>query len=225
MSTARVLLVDDQMLFRRGIRALLEEAEGFDVVGEAANGAEALEQVRVVDPEVVLMDVRMPVCNGVEATRKIKAERPQVKVVMLTVSDEEDALFDAIKAGADGYLLKDLLPDELFEMIRGVLLGETPISPAVAGKLLGEFRRRPRREASHQVGWDLTPREREILQLVAAGQSNAEIAARLYIVEGTVKNHLHNILEKLHLKNRVQAAAFAIREGIITPPDPQQDRP
>jgi DNA-binding NarL/FixJ family response regulator len=164
------------------------------------------------------MDVQMPVCTGVEATRAIKAERPETRVIMLTVSDADDDLFDAIKVGADGYLLKDLRPEELFQMIRGVVAGETPISPTVASKLLGEFRKRPWRQAEQTAGSDLTQREKEILQLVASGLSNAEIASRLYIVEGTVKNHLHNILEKLHLQNRVQAAAFAIREGIVKPP-------
>lgn len=221
MSQTTVFLVDDQLLFRKGMRALLDETDGFDVIGEASNGAEALERIRLKNPDIVLMDVQMPVCDGVEATRQIKAESSGVKVVMLTVSDDDESLFDAIKAGADGYLLKDLRPEELFEMLHGVLRGETPISPVVAGKLIGEFRRRPWREANESGGWDLTQREKEILQLVADGKSNAEIAAQLFIVEGTVKNHLHNILEKLHLQNRVQAAAFAIRERIVDPPNGQ----
>jgi two-component system nitrate/nitrite response regulator NarL len=222
MDQITVFLVDDQVLFRRGIRALLEDSDDFDVIGEASNGAEALERIRLREPQIVLMDVQMPVCDGVEATRRIKAELSGVKVVMLTVSDDDDSLFEAIKAGADGYLLKDLRPEELFEMMHGVLRGETPISPAVAGKLIGEFRRRPWRNTNETAGWDLTQREKEILQLVAGGKSNAEIAAQLFIVEGTVKNHLHNILEKLHLQNRVQAAAFAIRERIVDPPNGQQ---
>jgi two-component system nitrate/nitrite response regulator NarL len=221
MDRITVFLVDDQVLFRRGIRALLEDSDDFDVISEASNGAEALERIRLREPQIVLMDVQMPVCDGVEATRRIKAEFSGVKVVMLTVSDDDDSLFEAIKAGADGYLLKDLRPEELFEMMHGVLRGETPISPAVAGKLIGEFRRRPWRNTTETVGWDLTQREKEILQLVAGGKSNAEIAAQLFIVEGTVKNHLHNILEKLHLQNRVQAAAFAIRERIVDPPNGQ----
>ncbi|HEU4759977.1 MAG TPA: response regulator transcription factor [Dehalococcoidia bacterium] len=219
MSPIRVLLVDDQLLFRKGLRALLEDQQDFQVVGEAADGAQALERVRATTPDVVLMDIHMPVCGGAEATRLIKGERPATKVVALTVSDEDEDLFEAIKSGADGYLLKDLRPEELFDLLHGVLNGETPISPAVAGKLLTEFRRRPWREPSQGVGWDLTARELEILRFVAAGLSNAEIAARLYIVEGTVKNHLHNILEKLHLENRVQAATYAIREGLVEPPN------
>ena len=220
-SKIRVILVDDQLLFRRGVRALLEEEPGIEVVGEASDGREGVELARATRPDAVLMDVNMPVLNGIEATRIIKSERPETKIVALTVSDEDQDLFEAIKAGAQGYLLKDLRPEELFEMIRGVMRGETPISPAVAGKLLNEFRKRPWHEPSEAAGWDLTARELEVLQLVAEGLGNAEIAARLYIVEGTVKNHLHNILEKLHLENRVQAAAYAIREGLVEPPRKQ----
>lgn len=220
-SPIRVLLVDDQLLFRKGLRALLEEEPDVEVVGEATDGREAIGLARATRPDAILMDINMPVLNGVQATRLIKAERPEVKIVALTVSDEDTDLFEAIKAGAQGYLLKDLRPDELFEMLRGVMRGETPISPAVAGKLLSELRRRPRHEPSEAAGWDLTARELEVLRLVAEGLGSAEIAARLYIVEGTVKNHLHNILDKLHLENRVQAAAYAIREGLVEPPRKQ----
>lgn len=221
----RVLLVDDQLLFRKGVRSLLDEEPDMVVVGEASNGLEAVQQALAREPDVVLMDINMPICGGVEATRQIKAKRPETKIVALTVSDEDDDLFEAIKTGAEGYLLKDLRPDELFQMIRGVMRGETPISPAVAGKLLSEFRRRPWRQPSQRAGWDLTARELEVLQLVAEGLGNAEIAARLFVVEGTVKNHLHNILEKLHLENRVQAAAYAIREGLVQPPRRQGPEP
>jgi len=224
MAPVRILLVDDQLLFRKGLRALIEDQEDMEVVGEASDGAQALDRVRTARPDVVLMDIHMPVCNGVEATRMIKAERPDIKVIALTVSDEDDDLFEAIKSGAAGYLLKDLRPEELFELIRGVLRGETPISPAVAGKLLSEFRR-PRRDPTETAGWDLTPRELEVLQLVTEGLSNAEIAGRLFIVEGTVKNHLHNILEKLHLENRLQAATYAIRERLVHPPRKQEQAP
>ncbi len=188
------------------------------VVGEASNGLEALDCVRATRPDVVLMDINMPVCNGVEATRLIKGEYPETKVVALTVSDEDDDLFDAIKSGAEGYLLKDLKPEELFDLLQGVSRRETPISPAVAGKLLNEFRRRPWRDSAETAGLNLTARELEVLQLVAEGLSNGEIAARLFIVEGTVKNHLHNILEKLHLENRLQAATYAVREGLVERP-------
>ena len=224
-SRIRLILVDDQLLFRRGVRALLEDVDDIEIVGEASDGREAIELARATRPDAILMDVNMPVLNGIEATRIIKAERPEVKIVALTVSDEDQDLFEAIKAGAQGYLLKDLRPEELFEMIRGVMRGETPISPAVAGKLLSEFRRRPWKDPTATAGWDLTPRELEVLQLVTEGLSNAEIAARLFIVEGTVKNHLHNILEKLHLENRLQAATYAIREGLVQPPRKQEQAP
>jgi len=220
MATTTMLLVDDQLLFRKGLRALLEAEGSFEVVGEAGHGLEALDKVRAFRPEVVLMDVHMPVCDGIEATRLIKQEAPDTKIIALTVSDEDEDLFGAIKAGAEGYLLKDLRPEELFERVREVLRGESPVSPAVGSKLLREFRRRPWKESRDTPGTELTPREVEILQLVAEGLSNAEIAAKLYVVEGTVKNHLHNILEKLHLQNRVQAATFAIREGLAPTRNP-----
>jgi two-component system, NarL family, nitrate/nitrite response regulator NarL len=220
MTPLRLLLVDDQVLFRRGLRALFESRDGFVIVGEASDGAEAIEMARATRPDVVLMDIHMPVCNGVTATAVIKSELPQSRVVALTVSDEDDDLFEAVKNGADGYLLKNLEPDELFGLLRGVLTGEAPISPAVAGRLLREFRGRHWRTAGSAMTGGLTPREQEILSLVAAGLSNAEIAGRLWIVEGTVKNHLHNILEKLQLENRVQAAAYAIRQGLVQSPEP-----
>ncbi len=225
MTPVRILLVDDQLLFRKGLRSLLDDEEGMEVVGEASNGLEALERVRAASPDIVLMDIHMPVCDGVEATRKIKLERPETKIVALTVSDEDDDLFEAIKSGAEGYLLKDLRPEELFDLLRGVLKGETPISPAVASKLLTEFRHRPRRDPTETPGIELTHREQEVLQLVTEGLSNAEIASRLYVVEGTVKNHVHNILDKLHLENRVQAAAYALREGLIEAPGKQEQAP
>ncbi len=211
-----VLLVDDQVLFRRGLGSLMSGEPDMEVVGEAGDGRAALERVRTLEPDVVLMDINMPVMNGIEAIRTIKAERPSTRLVALTVSDEDHDLFEAIKAGAEGYLLKNLRPEELFDMIRGVMRGETPLSPAIAGKLLGEFRRRPAQERPDPVEGALTARELEILQLVADGLSNAEIATRLFITEGTVKNHLHNILEKLHLQNRVQAAAYALRVGLVS---------
>ncbi len=223
MTPVRIVLVDDQLLFRKGLRSLLEDEEGMEVVGEASDGLQAVERVRAAAPDIVLMDIHMPVCDGVEATRKIKLERPETKIVALTVSDEDDDLFEAIKSGAEGYLLKDLRPQELFDLLRGVMRGETPVSPAVASKLLNEFRRRPRHDPSETPGIELTHRESEVLQLVTEGLSNAEIASRLYVVEGTVKNHVHNILDKLHLENRVQAATYAVREGLVEPPGNQEE--
>ncbi|OGT25358.1 MAG: DNA-binding response regulator [Gammaproteobacteria bacterium RBG_16_66_13] len=216
METIRLLLVDDQRLFRRGLRALLEAQEGFHVVSEAENGQEAIDKARAFRPDVILMDVHMPILGGAEATQVIKQEMPNAKVIALTVSDEDDDLFSTIKAGADGYLLKDLGPDELEACIRKVMGGETPLSPGISAKLLREFRDRSFAEKKRTSEADLTSREIEILQLIAEGHSNSDIAAKLYIVEGTVKNHVHNILEKLHLQNRVQAAAYAIRGGLAS---------
>lgn len=215
MSKVRVLLVDDQNLFRRGLARLLASSEDVEVVGEAADGQEAVEKARSLWPDLVLMDVHMPVCDGIQATRLIKAERPQTKVVVLTVSEEDADLFQAINSGAEGYLLKNLYPDELFHFIQRVMLGESPISPAMAGRLLQEIRQPSRRQGPGHAS-ELTPREREVLRLVAEGLSNAEIASRLYVVEGTVKNHLHSVLRKLRLSNRVQAATFALRQGLAS---------
>jgi two-component system, NarL family, nitrate/nitrite response regulator NarL len=218
MSRMKVLLVDDQLLFRKGLRALLESEDDMEVVSEASNGQEAIDKVKAFRPDVVLMDIHMPVCDGIQATRLLKAEHPELKVVILTVSDEDDDLFEAIKAGAEGYLLKNLRPEELTQMLRSVMANEAPVSPAIASKLLGEFRRQPRHDDTQTDGPELTSREREVLQLVAEGMSNAEIGLKLCVVEGTVKNHLHNILEKLHLQNRVQAAAYAMRAGLVSLP-------
>jgi DNA-binding NarL/FixJ family response regulator len=213
MSKVRVLIVDDQNLFRRGLATLLASSEDVEVVGEAADGREAVEKARSIRPDVVLMDLHMPVCDGIQATQLIKAERPRTKVVVLTVSEDDADLFQAINSGAEGYLLKNLYPDELFHFIERVMAGESPVSPAMAGRLLQEIRQPSRRHGRGPAS-DLTVREREILQLVAEGLSNAEIASRLYVVEGTVKNHLHNVLGKLQLSNRVQAATFALRQGL-----------
>lgn len=216
MPGMKLLLVDDQILFRKGLRALLESEQDIQIASEASNGQEALEKVRAFHPDVVLMDIHMPECDGIQGTRLIKTEYPEVKIVMLTISDEDDDLFEAIKAGAEGYLLKNLRPEELMQMLRSVTAGETALSPAIASKLLGEFRRQPHHDDAKVDGPELTSRECEVLQLVTEGLSNAEIGLKLCVVEGTVKNHLHNILEKLHLQNRVQAAAYAMRAGIVS---------
>jgi two-component system nitrate/nitrite response regulator NarL len=213
----RILLVDDQPLFRRAIATLIGEQPDMVVVGEAENGLDGVEQARALDPDLVVLDVEMPVMDGVEAVGLIREHLPRTKVVMLTVSDSEDFLFDAIRNGAHGYLLKDLRPEQLYDMLRAVMRDETPLSPAIAGRLLEEFRghsavRTPRPEQPE--GPALTRREVEILQLVADGLSNKEIGTELSITEGTVKNHVHNALEKLHLENRIQAAAYVVRQGM-----------
>ncbi len=219
MNPIRVLLVDDHALFRKGIASILAGERGFEVVGEAGDGREALERARDLMPDVILMDIFMPGVNGLEATRRIKEALPYVKIVMLTVSEEDQNLFEAIKSGAQGYLLKKIEPQELFAMLRGVVQGDAPISRAMAGKILAEFARQARRPApTAPAGAHLSAREREVLELVTQGKSNKEIAAALAIAENTVKNHLKNILEKLHLENRVQAATFALREGLVDRP-------
>jgi DNA-binding NarL/FixJ family response regulator len=213
----RVLLVDDQPLFRRAIATLIDEQPDMVVVGEAENGLDGVEQARTLDPDLVVLDVEMPVMDGVEAVGRIREQAPRAKVVMLTVSDSEDFLFDALRNGAHGYLLKDLRPDQLYDMLRSVMRDESPISPAVAGRLLTELRGHdPIRTApsDQPVGPELTRREVEILKLVADGLSNKEIGTELSITEGTVKNHVHNALEKLHLENRIQAATYVVRRGL-----------
>ncbi len=209
---SRVLIVDDHDLFRDGISSLLK-ARGYQVVGEANDGAEAVARARELRPDLILMDIRMPNMGGLEATRLIKAEQPDVKIVMLTVSDDEEDLFEAIKSGAQGYLLKKLKADVLFDLLSGVASGEAPIAPKMAAKMMEEFAHGSRGgKAGDQK--DLSDREMEVLRLVAQGKINKEIAADLMITERTVKYHLRNILDKLHLANRTQAAAYAARKGI-----------
>ncbi len=209
----RVLLVDDQPLFRRAIATLLDAEDGFAVVGEADNGLVGLEQAHALRPDLLVMDVEMPVMNGVEAVRLVREQLPQVKVVMLTVSEEDDFLMAAVRNGAHGYLLKNLHPHELFDTLRGVMRDEAPVAPELTGRLLAELR-----SIAPAAPFDdhptPSPRELEILRLVADGLTNKEIGSRLFITEGTVKNHVHNALQKLGLENRIQAAAYVVRHGL-----------
>jgi len=223
MSAIRVLLADDHALFRRGVANLLAAEGGFDVVGEAVDGHQALEMARELMPDVVLMDISMPGMDGLEATRRIKAEIPYVRIVILTASDGERSLFEAVKSGAQGYILKKIEPQALYGTLRGVVRGEAPMSRVMAARLLEEFSRQAREPAPATLAAELTTREREVLEHVTRGRSNKEIAAALTIAENTVKNHLKNILEKLHLKNRVQAATYALRQGLVSrpPEDPR----
>ena len=209
----RILVVDDHPLFRRGVVATLNAQPDMQVVGEASNGYEALERVRELVPDLILMDIQMPDCDGLEATRLIMDEMPYARIVMLTVSDDDQCLFEAIKAGAQGFLLKNLEPEDLAEMVWGVFRGEAPISRTTASRILREFGRQARGENISLA--DLSAREREVLGLVAQGLSNQEIAQSLTVSVHTVKNHLRNVLDKLHLENRVQAAVFAVRQGLI----------
>jgi two-component system NarL family response regulator len=213
----RVLVVDDHALFRRGLQMVLGDEPDIEVAGEAADGHEAVERAKALMPDVVLMDVRMPGRSGIEATREIREVLPHVRILMLTVSDEENDLYDAIKAGASGYLLKETRPEEVPEAIRSVVDGQSRISPAMASKLLSEFatargRTRDRPSVPPPV---LTDREMEVLRLVARGLNNRDIARELFISENTVKNHVRNILEKLHLHSRMEAVVYAVKEKLL----------
>jgi DNA-binding NarL/FixJ family response regulator len=213
----RVLIADDQALFRRGLYVVLGTEDHIEVVAEAENGEEAIQKAQELAPDVVLMDVRMPRVNGIEAARTIRAEVPTAKILMLTVSDEEEDLFEAVKAGANGYLLKEISVEEVAEAIRAVMQGQSLISPSMASKLLSEFNAMSKRAEEKQQfpAPALTSRELEVLKLVAKGMSNREIADELYISENTVKNHVRNILEKLHLHSRMEAVIYAVREKLL----------
>jgi DNA-binding NarL/FixJ family response regulator len=202
----RILLVDDHILFRKGVAFLLSTHPEFEVVAEAGDGLEAIEQARQFMPDVIMMDIGMPRCNGLEATRLIKQEMPIIKIVILTVSDDDQNLFGAIKNGAEGYLLKSMEPDELFNMLAGISHGEAAITGALALKIL---------DLPVEGHQELSPREIMVLEQVVAGATNQEIAETLCITENTVKIHLKNILEKLHLRNRIQAAVYAVRKGWV----------
>jgi DNA-binding NarL/FixJ family response regulator len=212
----RVLIADDHALFRDGMRSLLE-AHGIDVVAEARNGREAVELARIHRPEVVLMDLAMPVLDGLGATRLLTAELPDIAVVVLTASEDDEDLFEAVKSGAQGFLPKDLEATRFFELLAGVTRGEPALTPALARKVLGAFAR-PDPKPAQSVPNALTDREREVLELLVEGvTSNRELADRLFVSENTVKYHLRNILQKLHLQNRAQVIAYAVRHGLVDP--------
>jgi DNA-binding NarL/FixJ family response regulator len=215
----RVLIVDDHALFRRGLEMVLDEEDDIELVGQASDGAEARERAGESLPDVVLMDIRMPKSTGIDACRVMKEAAPSTKIVMLTISDEEEDLFEAIRAGASGYLLKDIPLDEVAGAVRAVHGGQSLISPAMAGKLLTEFAtlaRRPEEERVQQVPPPkLTDREMEVLKLVAKGMNNRDIARELFISENTVKNHVRNILEKLQIHSRMEAVMIALRDKLI----------
>ena len=226
MSSIRVLLVDDQQIVRQGLATILRYTPGLDVIAEAGDGEEAIALAQELRPDVVLMDIKMPRLGGIPATRQICTQLPGTHVIILTTYDTDDLVFEGIKAGAKGYLLKDTTGEKLVEAIQGVMRGEAQLDPAVASKVLGEFRRlaeeRAPRRAKASEDDDLavtieplTPREEEVLQLLAEGLSNKEIGARLHLTEGTVKNYVSAIIAKLQANDRTHAVVTALRRGLV----------
>jgi DNA-binding NarL/FixJ family response regulator len=218
-----VMVADDHELFRRGMQTVLAMEAGFEVLAQAADGEEAVAKVAELAPDVVLMDVRMPGIDGIEAARRIRQSTPSTRVVMLTISDEEDDLYGAVRAGANGYLLKDASLEDVAAAVRAVARGESLISPSMASKLLAEFTAVTGGSGSPHEEEDegaprLSPREIEVLKLVAQGRTNREVAAALHLSENTVKNHVANILDKLHLRSRLEAVMYAMRTKLLELP-------
>ncbi len=216
----RILLVDDQALFREGLRTLLSIRSDLEVVGEAENGREGVEMAVQLRPDVILMDLRMPILNGVAATERLQKEQPESKVIVLTTFDDDEYVFDGLRAGAVGYLLKDVSSDKLVEAIRAAARGESFLEPSIAAKVVAEFTRISAVSHQSSIGEQplvepLSERELEILGVLASGASNREIAQKLYITEGTVKNHVTNILGKLGVRDRTQAALKGRELGLV----------
>lgn len=219
MKALRVLLADDHTLFRDGIASLLA-AWDMEVVGEADNGRNAVQKAGELQPDLILMDIHMPELSGLEATREIKAQWPEIKIVILTISEEDEHLFEAIKSGAQGYLLKNIQSQEFGELINGLARGEAALTKEMAAKILAEFAKQDiedkKEESDSEITAEqLTIREKEVLEQLSTGLSNKDIGAALNISENTVKYHVRNILSKLHLNSRTQAAAYALRKGIV----------
>jgi DNA-binding NarL/FixJ family response regulator len=212
----RVVIADDQALLRGGFRMILESQKDIEVVGEAADGREALEQARALEPDVVLMDIRMPELDGLEATRQLVRADDAPRVLILTTFDLDEYVYEAMKAGASGFLLKEVRPEQLADAVRVVAAGETLVSPAITRRLVEEFvRRRPPGSGTPTAVSELTERELEVLKLVARGLSNGEIAAELFLSEATVKTHITHVLSKLGLRDRVQAVVLAYESGLV----------
>jgi DNA-binding NarL/FixJ family response regulator len=209
----RIIICDDQDIVRDGLTLLLKLETDIEIIGVAANGAEAIEMVAHNQPDLVLMDLKMPVMNGVDATREIKAKFPAVKVLVLTTYGTDDWVFDAVRAGASGYLLKDAPREEVLKAVRGTVAGNNYLDPAVAGKIMGEISGSKKKPSSLITG-KLTPREIEVLQLLAKGLSNEDISKKLFLSEGTVRNHVSSIVDKLGVSDRTQAAILAIQHGL-----------
>ncbi len=222
METLKVLVVDDHALFRRGIIDVLSEQKNLKVVGQAIDGLEAIQKAAATLPDVILMDLNMPHCSGLEAIQAIRTRLPRVSILVLTVSDRESDLFAAMKFGARGYILKNTDPEELVGAISHIARGGVIISPLMATKLLSEFQEQDIHiaDTAAEVDAVLSPREIEVLKLVARGDTNRDIAYSLFISENTVKTHLSNIMEKLHLANRSQAAAYAVKRGLVPYQEP-----
>ncbi len=214
----RLLIVDDQMLFREGLSTLLSVWDDIDIVGEAENGLEAIEKTAELAPDVILMDLRMPELGGVAATERLTAEHPNSRIIVLTTFDDDESVFDALRAGAVGYLLKDVSSEKLVEAIRTTASGNSFLQPSVAAKVLAEFSRQPtlaKKPTVNDLVEPLSKRELEILQFLGKGASNKEIAAGLFLTEGTVKNHITNILGKMGVRDRTQAALMGKDMGLI----------
>jgi DNA-binding NarL/FixJ family response regulator len=219
MNKIRVLLADDHSLFREGLAGILRAQPDFEVVGEAGDGLEAVIKARELRPDLIVLDVCMPGCDGVEATQRIKRELDDIVIVMLTVRDDNEKLFEAIKNGAQGYLLKNIRSRELLNLLRGAVNGEAAITPALGGRMLEEFRRLAQRDIpTDDDAVYLTQREQEVLVHVAHGATDKEISDELNLSIHTVKTHMRNILAKLHLSHRHEAALYALREGLIRLP-------
>ncbi|MFE2533325.1 response regulator [Streptomyces sp. NPDC059371] len=217
--TIRVLIADDQQMVRQGFTVLLDTHPGIEVIGQAVDGLDAVRQVAELDPDVVLMDIRMPELGGIEATRRITTDTPHIKVLVLTTFDLDEYVYEALRAGASGFLLKDASADQLAEAVRVVAAGDALLAPGITRRLIAEFSRlgaTPRAPLKQRVG-DLTERETEVLAHIAQGLSNAEIAQRLVVAEQTVKTHVGRILVKLGLRDRTQAAVFAYETGLVRP--------
>jgi DNA-binding NarL/FixJ family response regulator len=217
--TIRVVIVDDQTLVRTGFRMILATEPGIEVAGEAADGAEALTEVARSRPDVVLMDIRMPAMDGLESTRRIARSHPETRVVILTTYDLDEYVFDALRAGASGFLLKDAPPEQLVAAIRVAAGGDALLSPSVTRRLVAEFARTPSGTRSVPAMGELTARESEVLRLIARGLSNAEIAQELFVGEATVKTHVGRVLDKLDCRDRVQAVVLAYESGLVQPGD------
>jgi DNA-binding NarL/FixJ family response regulator len=223
MKPIRILIVDDHSIFRQGLRSILENETDFELVGEARDGCMAINLAMEAKPDMILMDINMPNCNGLEATREILKRQGNIRVIMLTISEAEEDLFEAVRSGARGYLEKDVDAIDLINALRRAMKGEALLSGMLAAKILEEFKGEGEKTTEAQTD-QLTARESEVLKLVSSGMSNRDIAEALVVSENTVKHHLSNILEKLHLKSRLQLAVYSLQTGIASSKEDSEDR-